>query len=366
VLAGVAALLGYLVHNTLQNMRQQGIASGFGFLDDTAGFSIAFSLIHYTADSSYARVFLVGLLNTLLVSGLGIVLSTLLGFVVGVARLSPNWLIRRWAAVFIETFRNIPLLLQIFFWYFAVLRPLPAPRESLNAFDLFFLNNRGLQVPRPVFEPGFVWIPVMLAAGIAMAMIAAGWARRRRERTGRRFPVLPVAGALIVLPPAAAAWLTALPVTWDVPKLGTFSFSGGTTLIPEFVALLAALSIYTAAFIAEIVRGGIESVPRGQLEAAQALGLGRGLIMRKIVLPQAMRVIIPPLTNQYLNLTKNSSLAAAIAYPELVSVFAGTVLNQTGQAVEVIAITMAVYLTISLGISLIMNWYDRRKALKGA
>lgn len=366
VLAGVVALVGMIVHNTLSNMREQGIASGFGFLDDTAGFGISFSLVEYTASSSYARAFLVGLLNTLLVSGVGIVLATLMGFIVGVARLSPNWLIRRWAAVFIETFRNIPLLLQIFFWYFAVLRALPGPRQSFDLLGLFYLNNRGLQVPEPVLEPGFDWVILLLLAGITAAWGLARWARLRRERTGQGFPTLPVGAALVLLPPLLAFYALGTPLTWNVPSLGTFSFSGGMNLIPEFVALLLALAIYTAAFIAEIVRGGVESVPRGQVEAAQSLGLSRRQVMRKIILPQALRVIIPPLTNQYLNLTKNSSLAAAIAYPELVSVFAGTVLNQTGQAVEVIAVTMGVYLTISLSISLVMNWYDRRKALKGA
>ncbi|MBA1148963.1 amino acid ABC transporter permease [Ectothiorhodospiraceae bacterium WFHF3C12] len=355
-----------IVHNTLSNMREQGIASGFGFLDDTAGFGIAFSLIDYNADSTYARAFLVGLLNTLFVSGVGILLATLLGFIVGIARLSPNWLIRRWAAVFIETFRNIPLLLQIFFWYFAVLRALPAPRESLAMLDLVYLNNRGLQVPKPVLEPGFGWVIALLLAGIAGAWAIAHWARKRRERTGQGFASWPAAAALVIIPPVMAFYAAGNPLDWNVPSLGTFSFSGGMNLIPEFVALLLALAIYTAAFIAEIVRGGVESVPRGQVEAAQSLGLSQRQVMRKVILPQALRVIIPPLTNQYLNLTKNSSLAAAIAYPELVSVFAGTVLNQTGQAVEVIAVTMGVYLTISLSIALVMNWYDRRKALKGA
>jgi general L-amino acid transport system permease protein len=363
LLAAVLGFIAYIFDNALDNLARQGIASGFGFLDEPAGFGINVTLIQYSEASSYGRAFLVGLLNTLLVSALGIVFATLLGFLIGIARLSPNWLIRQWAAVYIETIRNIPLLLQIFFWYFAVLRPLPHPRNSIDVLGMVFLSNRGLVVPKPLFEPGFGWLAAALVIALIACVVLLRWARRRRERTGRRQRVWPWALALLLGPPGLVLLLAGVPVGWDVPELGRFNFRGGMVLTPEFVALLAALSIYTAAFVAEIVRAGIQSVSHGQREAAYSLGLPPSLTLRKVILPQAMRVIIPPLTNQYLNLTKNSSLAAAIAYPDLVSVFAGTVLNQTGQAVEVIGITMAVYLAISLSIAAAMNVYNRRVAL---
>ena len=358
--AAVIALGGYLLVNLLDNLERRGIASGFGFLESTAGFGITMSLIEYSEESTYGRAFMVGLLNTILVSAIGIGLATILGFIIGIARLSANWLVARLATVYIETLRNIPLLLQIFFWYFAVLRTLPPPRSSLEVAGSAFLNNRGLYLPGPVAEPGFAW----LAGGIGLAVIGvwllARWARRRRERSGQsQAAIWGLAAALLALPLVAAAG-AGFPLSWDVPALRGFNFRGGWVLIPELAALVVALSLYTAAFIAEVVRAGIESVDRGQIEAARALGLGPAQTLRHVVIPQALRVIIPPLTNQYLNLTKNSSLAAAIAYPDLVSVFGGTVLNQTGQAVEVIAITMAVYLFISLTISLLMNWYNSR------
>jgi general L-amino acid transport system permease protein len=311
-------------------------------------------LIEYSEQSTYGRAFLVGLLNTLLVSALGIVLATVLGFVIGVARLSRNWLIARLATVYIETIRNLPLLLQIFFWYFAVIRTLPGPRESLSLWNSVYLNNRGLYVPAPVPGPEFWWAMIVVLASAALA-----WFLRPREtRPSRPVAVGGPAAALLILAFAMLA-------SWEIPALRGFNFAGGWVLIPELVALLVALTTYTAAFIAEIVRAGIESVPRGQVEAAEALGLSPRQTLTRIVIPQALRVIVPPLANQYLNLTKNSSLAAAIAYPDLVSVFAGTVLNQTGQAVEVIAITMAVYLAISLAISAGMNLYNRALARRG-
>ncbi len=363
VLAAVAGLAVYVVHNTLVNMEHRGIASGFGFLSTEAGFGIIQSLIDYSEKSSYGRAFLVGLLNTLLVSGLGIVLATLLGFAIGVARLSSNWLIARLAAVYVEIFRNIPLLLQLFFWYFAVLRSLPSPRHSLALGQAVFLNIRGLYLPKPLPEPAFGWVLLTLAAALSAVLLVRYWTRRRGRATGRsRWAPYASAGLVLALPLLAAA-VAGLPLRWEYPQLQGFNFTGGLVLIPELMALLLALSIYTAAFIAEIVRAGILSVSHGQVEAAYALGLRPGPTLRLIVIPQAMRVVIPPLTSQYLNLTKNSSLAAAIAYPDLVSVFAGTVLNQTGQAVEVIAITMGVYLAISLGIALLMSWYNRRVAV---
>ena len=361
-LAAVLALAGFIVHNTLANLASRGISTGFGFLSTEAGFGIIQTLIDYSETSTFGRTFIVGLLNTLLVSLLGIVLATLLGFVIGVARLSGNWLVAKLAAAYVEIFRNIPLLLQIFFWYFAVLRALPRPRDSLALGDVAFLNLRGLYLPRPLLEPGFGWVLAAAAAGLLAALLLARWAKRQLT-TGRGFPTARAVLGLVVLPPVLAFAATGGPLGWELPALKGFNFRGGVTVIPELAALLLALSIYTAAFIAEIVRAGILAVPKGQTEAAAALGLKRGQVLRLVVIPQALRVIIPPLTSQYLNLLKNSSLATAIGYPDLVNVFAGTTLNQTGQAVEVIAMTMAVYLTISLAISLLMNWYNARIAL---
>ncbi len=363
LVAGVLAVGWYLLGNTLHNLESRGITTGFGFLDDQAGFGIIQSLVDYSETSSYGRTFVVGLLNTLLVSVLGILLATLLGFVIGVARLSRNWLIARLAAAYIEVFRNIPLLLQIFFWYFAVLRALPGPRQSLDLGGTVYLNLRGLYLPRPLFEPGFWLVPAALLAGLVASGLLARWARRRQAATGRQFHSFYAGLGLILGLPLLAFFAAGSPLAWELPELKGFNFRGGIPIIPELTALLLALSIYTAAFIAEIVRSGILAVSHGQTEAAFALGLRPSLTLRLVVIPQALRVIIPPLTSQYLNLTKNSSLATAIGYPDLVSVFAGTTLNQTGQAVEVIAMTMAVYLLISLGISLLMNWYNERAAL---
>lgn len=360
---GILALGHYLLSNTLQNMEQRGITTGFGFLSNEAGFGILQSLIPYDETYSYGRTFLVGLLNTLLVAALGIFFATFLGFFIGIARLSPNWLVARLATAYIEIFRNVPLLLQIMFWYFAVLRPLPLPRQSLSLGDTVFLNNRGLFLPKPVAEEGF-WL-VGLAFGLAVLLVLgiARWARRRQNATGRQFPTASSGLVLLVGIPLLAYWLNGSPLHWDYPVLGGFNFSGGLEVIPELAALTLALSIYTAAFIAEAVRSGIVAVSHGQTEAAYALGLRPRVTLKLVVIPQAMRVIIPQLTSQYLNLTKNSSLATAIGYPDLVNVFAGTTLNQTGQAVEVIAMTMAVYLSISLLISMFMNWYNKRNQL---
>jgi general L-amino acid transport system permease protein len=362
-LVAVLALLGFIVHNTLANLESRGISTGFDFLANEAGFGIIQTLVDYSETSSFGRTFLVGLLNTLLVSLLGILLATLLGFLIGVARLSRNWLVSRLAGTYIEVFRNIPLLLQIFFWYFAVLRALPRPRESLALGEAVFLNLRGLYLPRPLFEPDFGWVLAALALAVVAALLLGSWGRRRRRRTGHGLPTGWIGGGLILLLPVLTFLLAGAPLAWELPALRGFNFQGGITVIPELAALLLALSTYTAAFIAEIVRAGILAVPKGQTEAASALGLKRGQVLRLVIIPQALRVIIPPLTSQYLNLLKNSSLATAIGYPDLVNVFAGTTLNQTGQAVEVIAMTMAVYLSISLAISLFMNWYNARIAL---
>jgi general L-amino acid transport system permease protein len=334
--------------------------SGFAFLSNTAGFGIDFTLISYSETDTYGRVFLVGLLNTLLVSGIGIVLATLIGFLVGIGRLSSNWLIARLAGGYVELVRNLPLLFQILFWYLAVLGTLPGPRQSLSVLGIVFINNRGLLMPALHPTERFIYVWVAFLIGVAMTVALGIRARRVRERTGRQNAVVWPGLAFIVGLPAATFLAAGLPMDVDLPRLAGFNFVGGARIIPEFVALLVALSIYTASFIAEVVRAGVLAVPRGQSEAALALGLRGGQVLRLVVVPQALRIIVPPLTNQYLNLTKNSSLAAAIGYPDLFSVFAGTTLNQTGQPIEIIAITMAVYLSLSLATSLAMNWYNAR------
>jgi len=360
----ILAFVGYqILANTMANLESRGIATGFGFLDETAGFGISQTLVEYQETDSYGRTFLVGLLNTALVSILGILFATLLGFLIGVARLSKNWLLSRLAGAYIETFRNIPCLLQILFWYFAVLQALPSPRQSLSFGDAVFLNVRGLYFPSPVFGPGSGWLTGSLIVAVAAVLILIRWARKRQQTTGKQFPVLWTSLAVLVGLPLLGFFAGGMPISLDYPALRGFNFRGGLAIMPELAALLLALSIYTAAFIAEIVRSGILSVSKGQTEAAQALALPQGKILRLVIIPQAMRVIIPPLTSQYLNLTKNSSLAMAIGYPDLVSVFAGTTLNQTGQAIEVIGMTMAVYLTLSILPSVMMDIYTRKTAL---
>ncbi len=362
-LAAVVGLLAFLVFNTLANLQSRGIETGFGFLTQTSGFGISQTLTPYTEASSFGRVFVVGLLNTLLVSAFGIVLATLLGFLIGIARLSRNWLIARLAAVYIETFRNVPLLLQVFFWYVSVLTALPHPRNSHALGEAIFLNQRGLFVPRPLLLEG-AWLVLGAAAlAVAATFLLARWSRRHRERTGRPLPTIRYALMLLIGLPSIACFVAGQPLSWEFPVLRGFNFQGGLTIIPELTALLIALAIYTAAFIAEIVRAGIQSVPHGQTEAASALGLSRSQRLRLVLIPQALRVIIPPLTSQYLNLLKNSSLATAIGYPDLVNVFTGTSVSITGQAVEIITMTMAVYLVISLSISAFMNLYNARIAL---
>ncbi|MGP4844510.1 amino acid ABC transporter permease [Marinobacter sp. 1Y8] len=353
-----------LFDNTLTNMESRGISTGFGFLDQSAGFGIIMSLIPYDATMSYGRTFFVGLLNTLLVSAMGIVAATILGFVIGVARLSSNWLIAKLALVYIEVIRNIPILLQIFFWYFAVLGALPSPRQSMDMGGMVFLNNRGLSVPEPITQPGFGWVIAAIVLAIVAVIVIKRWAHKRQLATGQIFPTVKVSIAVLIALPLLAYLATGGPLEWGVPALKGFNFSGGITVLPELAALWVALTLFTASYIAEIVRSGILSVSKGQTEAARALGLHSGMTLRLVVIPQAMRVIIPPLTSQYLNLFKNSSLATAIGYPDLVSVFMGTTLNQTGQAVEVVAMTMAVYLAVSLLISFFMNIYNRAVALK--
>ncbi|MBT3206592.1 MAG: amino acid ABC transporter permease [Gammaproteobacteria bacterium] len=359
--------LGYfivsIVDNTLTNMESRGISTGFAFLSEPSGFGILQSLIEFDESHTYGRTFFVGLLNTLLVAGLGIFFATLLGFVMGVARLSNNWIVSKVATVYIEIFRNIPLLLQIFFWYFAVLAALPGVRQSMSLGAGVEFNNRGLYLPSPVPEDGFSIIGWLFVIGIIATVFLARWAHKRQEDTGQQFPVFFSALGLIFGLPLVVFLLMGSPLSWDYPTLKGFNFQGGISIIPELLALLLALTIYTGTFIAETVRAGINAVSHGQTEAAMALGFTRGKTMRLIIIPQAMRVIIPPLTSQYLNLAKNSSLATAIGYPDIVAVFMGTTLNQTGQAVEITMMTMGVYLTISLTISMFMNWFNKRMAL---
>ena len=402
-LAALAAIVWFVIEfaiNARANLEAQNVRFGLGFLQDPAGFGISQALISYGEQDTYLRVFFVGLLNTLLVSALGIVFATILGFFIGLARLSPNWLLARLAGGYVELIRNLPLLFQIMFWYLAVLLSLPGPRQSIAlglqplfvlAADGFvylerfgtpgaiaqwwrdlaewvgppavYLNNRGLIMPRAIFGEGSRIVAGAFVIAVLLVIGLRAWARRRQDATGARFPVLWTSLALLVGLPALTMLAIGSPVSFETPALRGFNFVGGTAVIPEFTALLIALTTYTAAFIAEVVRAGVLAVPKGQTEAATALGLRRKTTLRLIVVPQAMRVIIPPLTNQYLNLTKNSTLATAIGYPDLVAVFAGTTLNQTHQAIEIVAITMAVYLVISLGTSLAMNLYNARMRL---
>ncbi|MEQ1753650.1 MAG: amino acid ABC transporter permease [Micropepsaceae bacterium] len=364
VLAGVVLFVVVgMAWNASNALERQHIASGFDFLNITAGFDIVQSLIRFDETSTYARVLLVGVLNTLLVAIVGIVIATGVGLVIGIGQLSSNWLIARICRVYVETLRNIPLLLQLFFWYFAVLRALPGPRDSWSVLDVVFLNNRGLYVPRPSAEAGFEYVVFAFLAGV-LGSVFVWWRQAKvREQAGHAAPAGMIVAALLVLPALVAGAFLDFPLRLTSPVLQGFNFEGGVVVLPEFMALVVALSTYTASYIGEIVRGAIQGVAKGQLEASQALGLKRGQTLRLVLIPQAMRQVIPPLTSQYLNLTKNSSLAVAIAYPDLVSVFAGTTLNQTGQAIEIIAITMGVYLTFSLVTSALMNVYNSRIAL---
>jgi general L-amino acid transport system permease protein len=361
VFVAVLAWIAYeIVANARANLQAQRITAGFGFMANTAGFDVNQYLIPYTNSDSYTRVFLVGLLNTLMVSVIGIFFATVIGFLVALGRLSPNWLLSRISGGYVELVRNLPVLFQILFWYLAVLAALPNPRQSISILDSFFLSNRGLVIPKPIGEPGFE--PFVFALLIAIVAAIALWRYSRQQlfQSGKVIKVWPYALGLVIGLPVLATMIFGPPVKFDVPVLKGFNFAGGSRVIPEFVALTLALSTYTAAFIAEIVRAGILSVHKGQMEAGSSLGLQRGSVLRLIVIPQAMRVILPPLTNQYLNLTKNSTLAVAIGYPDLVSVFAGTTLSQTGQAIEIIGLTMGVYLLISLVTSAMMSFYGWR------
>lgn len=361
VFVAVVVWIGYeIVENARTNLQAQRIASGFGFLSNTSGFAVSQALIPYSETDTYARVFLVGLLNTLLVSIVGIVIATVIGVLVALGRLSPNWLVARISGGYVELIRNLPLLFQILFWYLAVLATLPSPRQSISLFGAVFLSNRGLIVPDLVPQPSFGVFAVAIVIGIVASLAMRAYARRQLFAAGEKLTIWPFVLAMLIGLPALAILVFGKPFTLDMPQLKGFNFAGGAKVLPEFAALTIALSTYTAAFIAEIVRAGLQSVPKGQMEAGASLGLTRGETLRLIIIPQAMRVILPPLTNQYLNLTKNSSLAVAIGYPDLFSVFAGTALSQTGQAVEIIALTMGVYLVISLVTSAIMSFYGWR------
>jgi general L-amino acid transport system permease protein len=362
-LMALAVFVAWIVTNTIDNLRHAHIASGFGFLKNRAGFDISQTLIPYSIESTYGRAFLVGVLNTLLVAGIGVVFASIIGFLLGIARLSKNKLVAGLAAVYVETLRNVPVLLQLLFWYKAVLAVLPNPRQAVQLPFGANLSIRGLLLPELNTEEGFRLTVLAFAVGFVLAFVLAIWARRRQMATGRRFPAGLAGLALIVVLTVGTFVATGRPLSVTYPELKGFNFVGGIAVKPELLALLLGLVLYTATYIGEIVRAGILAVSHGQTEAAYSLGFRPGITLRLVVIPQALRVIIPPLTSQYLNLLKNSSLAVAIGYPDLVSVFAGTVLNQTGQAVEAIFITMMVYLGISLATSLLMNWFNRRVAL---
>ncbi|MBX2809370.1 MAG: amino acid ABC transporter permease [Cellvibrionaceae bacterium] len=359
--------LGYffysIVNNTLANMEARGIKSGFGFLTSTAGFDILMSLIPYDATYSYGRTFLVGILNTLLVSSIGIVLATGLGFIMGVAYFSKNWLLQRLSIIYVETFRNIPLLLQVFFWYFAVLAALPHARESLHIGDSLFLNIKGLFLPKVIGDSGSGLVYGAMVLSLVAIIVLRRWAKKRQALSGQQFPVLLASLGIVIGLPLLTLLITGIPFSLEHPVLRGFSFDGGLTIIPELMALTLALTVYTGAFIAEAVRAGIQAVPHGQTEAARSLGLKERRVMSLIIVPQAMRVIVPLLNSEYQSLVKNSTLATAIGYPDVFTVFVGTSLNQTGQAIEIVSMTIVVYFAINMFISLVMNRVNNKVAL---
>ncbi len=359
----LAFFIATIINNTSTNLEQRGITTGFDFLDQEAGFGILQSLVEYDETHTFGKTFIVGLMNTALVAVLGVFFATIVGFMVGVGRLSSNWLIARLSTVYVETFRNVPVLLQILFWYIAVLNVLPSPRQSMVLGDMFFLNQRGLYTPAPVFEEGSSLILLALGAAVALAFAITQWGKQRQIRTGQILPAFRISLALVITLPALAWLVAGQPVGWDIPELKGFNFRGGITVIPELMALLFGLTFYTASYIAENVRSGIEAVSKGQQEAAGALGLSNGQTMKLVMIPQAMRIVIPPLATNYMNLIKNSSLGIAAGYPDLVNVFMGTTLNQTGQAVEIVFMTMGVYLAMNLLVALFMNWFNARMAL---
>ena len=363
LVAGLLYFFGTIIGNTLANMEATGIKTGFDFLGAAAGYDVLMSLISFESTDTYGRIFVVGFLNTLLVSAIGIFFATLLGFIFGVAHFSHNWLIRKVALVYVEIFRNVPLLLQVFFWYFAVLSSLPGARQSLSLGEAVFLNVRGLYLPKLIGGDlsSLVWIA--LGAAVAGIFVLRRWAKKRQELTGQQFPVLKTSIAMVVLFPLIVAALTGFPFTVEYPALKGFNYFGGITVIPELMSLAIALSVYTGAFIAEAVRAGVQSIPHGQTEAARSIGLRENKIMSLIIVPQAMRVIVPLLNSEYQSLVKNSTLAAAVGYPDLFNVFVGTALNQTGQAIETIFMTIIVYFVVNMVISFLMNRFNNAVAL---
>ena len=368
VLTILISVIVYFVTNVQTNMGNRGIAFGFGFLNQESSFDITFSLIDYNGSYSYARAFLVGLLNTLLVSVIGIFFATILGVIIGVSRLSDNYLISKVAEWYVEIFRNIPLILQIFFWYFAALRALPLPNEAINFYDISFLTVKGFYVPKFIWSNFNIFIIAMVSA-IATIYFLRAYAKKQRDEYGRQLPIITFSLLILLAFPLISFFLFDVNLSFEYPVLKQlsptiFTFEGGVNIIPELLALALSLSMYTATFIAENVRAGILGVSKGQKEAASSIGLNKNQILKLVVMPQALRIIIPPTTNQYLNLTKNSSLAAAIAYPDIVLVFAGTALMQTGRAIEIISITMLTYLSLSVAISIFMNWYNKKMAMK--
>ncbi|MGA1803427.1 amino acid ABC transporter permease [Rhizobium sp. HT1-10] len=355
-------LVWYASTNAAQNLAKANMTASFTFLNGRAGFDIAQTPIQYSSDSTYLRALTLGLINTLIVAVFGIITATIIGLLVGMGRLSHNWLIAKISTVYVEIFRNIPPLLVIFFWYKGVLSLLPDVKKALSLPLSIYVSNRGVYMPSPIFGAAFWIVPVAFALGVVGALLYTRWANKKQLATGKRPPVLLINLALVIGLPLVALAIAGFPVTFDIPVLGKFNMNGGTVVGPEFLSLYLALSFYTAAFIAEIVRSGIRGVARGQSEAAHALGIRPGLTTRLVVLPQALRIIIPPLTSQYLNLTKNSSLAVAIGYADLVAV-GGTILNQSGHSIEIIGIWMAIYVSISLATSFFMNWFNARMAL---
>ncbi len=360
----VVAFLWYIGVNTAHNIQQRGIRTGFGFLSGTAGFAINDTPISYNESDTYARVFLIGILNTLIVSFVSIVLATILGLIIGVLRLSKNWLVKKLAAAYVDIFRNIPILLQILFWYNVVLRSLPDPRGSIDFFGKIFINNRGLYIPRAAYNSTTFSVIISSFLVIIFLFFLNRWAKKRQELTGQEFPVLLTGIGLFIVVPIIAFFIGGANFDFSYPRLTGFNFTGGKVFYPEFLALAFAITVYTATFIAEAVRSGIEAVNKGQKEAAASIGLTGYQSLKLVVLPQAIRIAIPPTINQYLNIVKNSSLATAIGYPGLVTIFAGTTLNQVGQAIEIISMTMAVFLTISLTISLVLNWLNHKMKIK--
>lgn len=361
---GLVAFLWYIGSNTMHNIEQRGIKTGFAFLDNSAGFGISEAPVAYTETDTHGRVFFVGLLNTLIVSFYGIIFATILGILIGVLRLSNNWLIRKLSSAYIDIFRNIPLLLQILFWYNVVLKALPSPKQSMEFKGDIFLNNRGLIIPSPDMNSTTITIIISFLVALVSIYFLNRWAKKKQEDTGNDFPTFLVSIGILVVLPILAYFIGGANFNFDIPARKGFNFVGGKTISPEFLALTLALVIYTATFIAEAVRSGIEAVNKGQKEAAASIGLSSYQSLKLVVLPQAIRIAIPPVINQYLNLIKNSSLAAAIGYPEIVTLFSGTSLNQVGQAIEIIAITMLVYLTMSISVSVLLNWLNHKIKIK--